>query len=153
MRKALWFIPVLFLLLAIVTPCARADSVTFTCTAMCLAPVPTAPDVTFPSPTLDITFDSQTLDLTLPGYDVDTDSFNWFTSNNLFIVADNDQLYGQGSSVADNSEAVEDEGGVLLFTTAPASTPEPGTVTLMLLGIGLVLVMRKRIGLCHSQGT
>jgi hypothetical protein len=120
---------------------------------MCLAPVPTAPDVTFPSPTLDITFDSQTLDLTLPGYDVDTDSFNWFTSNNLFIVADNDQLYGQGSSVADNSEAVEDEGGVLLFTTAPASTPEPGTVTLMLLGIGLVLVMRKRIGLCHSQGT
>jgi hypothetical protein len=57
------------------------------------------------------------------------------------------------SGVADNSEEVEDEGGALLFTPATASTPEPGTVTLMLVGIGLVLVMRKRIGLCHSQGT
>jgi hypothetical protein len=154
MRKALWFIPVLFLLLAIVTPCARADSVTFTCTAMCLAPVPTAPDVTFPSPTLDITFDSQTLDLTLSSEDVDTDAFTWFTSNNQFIISDNNVLGFMGTSgVADNSEEVEDEGGALLFTPATASTPEPGTVTLMLVGTGLVLVMRKRIGLCHSQGT
>ena len=140
------------LLGVIVAPCARADTVTFTCSAFCLAAVPTAPDVTFQSPTLVITFDSQTLDLTLPSEDLDTDTYTWFTSNNFFIISDIDQPFGLGASVPDNSEAVEDEGGTLVFTPATVATPEPGTVTLMLVGIGLVLVMRKRIGLCHSLG-
>ena len=154
MPKTMWMILTL-LLGAIVAPCARADSVTFTCSEFCLAAVPTAPDVTFPSAALVITFDSQILDLTLPIYDVDTDAYLWFTSNNFFIISDTDQTlhFDLGASVADNSEDVEDEGGTLVFTPATVSTPEPGTVTLMLVGIGLVSVMRKRIGLCHSLGT
>lgn len=158
MRNTMWVILTL-LLGAIVAPCVRADTVTFTCTANCAAPAPTAPDVTFASPTLDITFDGQSLSLTLPSQDVDTDTYTWFTSNNLFIIADTDQSFDLGANVADISggedgyTVVEDEGGTLTFTSPTASTPEPGTVTLMMVGIGLVLVMRKRIGLCHSQGT
>ena len=163
MRKMMWMILAL-LLGAVVAPCVRADSVTFTCTAECLAAVPTAPDVTFPSPALVISFDNQTLDLTLPSYDLDTDTYTWFTSNNFFIISDTSQTseFDLGGDVADDSggnnpgdAVVEDMGGNLSFnnTTPPVSTPEPGTVTLMLVGIGLVLVMRKRIGLRHSQGT
>ncbi len=154
----MWMILTL-LLGAIVAPCARADSVTFTCVATeyvgCPAAAPTAPDVTFPSPALDITFDSQTIDLTLPSYDVDTDTYTWATSNNLFIISDTDQAFGMGANAPDVSTYVEDEGGTLVFgpSSGSTATPEPGTSTLMLLGIGLVLVMRKRLGLCHSQGT
>lgn len=152
MPKTMWMILTL-LLGAIVAPCARADTVTFTCLDLCLAAAPTAPDVTFPSPSLVITFDSQTLDLTLPSGDIDTDAYTWFTSNNFFFIFD-ETTPGAPGEVVDNSEFVEDEGGSVVFTpSATVPTPEPGTVTLMLVGIGLVLVMRKRIGLCHSQGT
>jgi hypothetical protein len=164
MRKTLWIIPALLMLDAIVAPCVRADSVTFTCTANCPAgvSVPTAPDVTFPSPALVISFDNQTLDLTLPSQDADTNSYTWFTSNNLFIISDTNQVFDLGANVADDSggndpgdAVVEDMGGNLSFngTTPPIPGPEPGTVTLMLVGIGLVLVMRKRIGLSQSQRT
>jgi PEP-CTERM motif-containing protein len=164
MRKSLWIIPVLLLFGAVVAPSVRADSVTFTCTAHCPAAVlaPTALNVTFPSPALVISFDNQTLDLTLPSEDLDTDTYTWFTSNNLFIISDTNQAFDLGADVADDSggnnpgdAVVEDMYGNLSFnnTTPPVSTPEPGTVTLMLVGIGLVLVVRKRIGLCHSQGT
>jgi hypothetical protein len=157
MRKALWMILTL-LLGAIVAPCVRADSVTFTCTADCPTgvAVPTAPNVTFPSPELVISFDNQTLDLTLPSYDLDSDSYTWFTSNNEFIISDTSQTthFDLGADVADDSGGndpgdvvVEDMTGNLSFnnTTPPVPTPEPRTVTLMLVGIGLVLVMRKRI--------
>ena len=85
MRKTMWMIFAL-LLGAIVAPCARADSVTFTCVATayvsCPVAAPTAPNVTFPSPTLDITWDSQTVDITLLSGWLDTDSYSWFESNN-----------------------------------------------------------------------
>jgi len=163
MRKTMWMILAL-LLGAIVAPCVRADSVTFTCTANCPAdvPAPTALNVTFPSPALVISFDNQTLHLTLPSQDLDTNTYTWFTSNNQFIISDTNQAFDLGASVADDSggnvvgdAVVEDMAGNLSFnnSTPPVPTPEPGTVTLMLAGIGLVLVMRKRIGLCHSQGT
>ena len=44
-------------------------------------------------------------------------------------------------------------GGNLSFnnTTPPVISPEPGTVTLMLVGMGLVLLMRKRIARGLSQ--
>lgn len=91
MRKTMWMILTL-LLGAIVAPCARADSVTFACVATefvsCTVAAPTAPDVTFPSPTLVITWDSQTFDLTLLSGWLDTDSFSWFESNEMFIISD-----------------------------------------------------------------
>jgi hypothetical protein len=150
MRKAMWMTLAL-LLGAIVAPCARADGVTFTCMATefvpCSVAAPTAPDVTFPSPTLVITWDSQTFDLTLPSGWLATNSFSWFASNDLFIISD----LSLGLSppvefpINTNSPDVNDENGKLTFTGATASTPEPGTITLMLVGIGLVCVMRKGI--------
>jgi PEP-CTERM motif len=163
MRKTLWIIPALLMFVAVVAPGVRADSVTFTCTANCPAgvSVPTALNVTFPSPALVISFDNQTLDLTLPSQDADTDSYSWFTSNNFFIISDTNQAFDLGANVEDDSggndpgdAVVEDMTGNLSFsnTTPPVPGPEPGTAALMLVGIGLVLVMRKRIGLGHSQG-
>jgi len=163
MRKALWFIPVLFLFVAIVAPCARADSVTFTCVptyVLCTDAAPTAPDVTFPSPMLDITWDSPSSNISMPALPsgwLDTNSYSWIESNMYFIIYDLSlpgiPEVGSSSQFITSDTPVPDQGGTLVFTPATASTPEPGTVTLMLLGIGLVLVMRKRIGLCHSQGT
>ena len=152
MRKTIWMILAL-LLGAIVAPRVRADSVTFTCTPDCPVgvAVPTAPNVTFPSPALVISFDNQTLDLTLPSQDLDTDTYTWFTSNNLFIISDTNQVFDLGANVADDSggnvvgdAVVEDMGGTLTFTSSAVPSPEPGTITLMLVGMGLVLLMRKR---------
>ena len=155
MRKTISVILTL-LIGAIVAPCAHADTVTFTCTQDCPVgvAVPTAPDVTFSSPMLVITFDNQTLDLTLPPQDSDGDTYLWFTSNNYFIISDTDQAFDLGGDVADDSggnlagdAVVEDMGGDLSFnnTTPPVVSPEPGTVSLGLIGMGLVLLMRKRI--------
>ena len=155
MRKSLFIIPALFMVAALVAPCARADSVTFTCVATefvpCTVAAPTAPNVTFSSSgtTLDITWDSQKFDITLPSGWLATDSFTWFASNNLFIISNTSLGVSPPveASINTNSPDVNDESGALTFTPGTVSTtPEPGTITLMLLGIGLVwLVMRKRI--------
>ena len=46
-----------------------------------------------------------------------------------------------------------DESGtqVIASATPPVSTPEPGTVALLLMGIGMVLVMRKRLDLSFNR--
>ncbi len=159
MRKALWIVPALLVFATVVAPCARADAVTFTCVATeyspCTVATPTAPDVTFPSPTLDITWDSQTFEVTLLSSWLDTDSFSWFESNNLFIINDLSQpltpsVYNS-EPINTNSPPVNDQGGTLSFNSATASAPEPGTFSLMLIGLGslgLTIVMRKRIAQC-----
>lgn len=153
-KVSMWMVLTL-LLGAIVAPCVRADSVTFTCytTGGCVAAPPTAPDVTFSASgtTLDITWYSQTFDLTLPSDWSDTDSMYWGASNSDFIIGDNNHLADLEPSVYPinttlPSGAGISEGGMIIFTPGTvAPTPEPGTSALMLLGTGLVLVMRKLI--------
>lgn len=161
MRKTMWMILAL-LLGAVVAPCVRADSVTFTCYTLgvCVVAPPTAPDVTFSSSgtTLDITWYSQTFDVTLPGDWSDTDSMYWGASNSEFIIGDNNHVFDLEPYVYPinttlPSGAGISEGGPLTFTSGSVPTPEPGTSALMLLGIGLVLVMRKRIARGYPQAT
>jgi hypothetical protein len=64
--------------LCFAAPNAHADSysATFTVTVG-LAPLPTALDVTFPSPTLDITWQGAAFAITLPSSSLSTDSYIW----------------------------------------------------------------------------
>ena len=151
MRKAMWMILTL-VLGAIAVPCAHADGVSFTCvpteSAPCTVAAPTAPNVTFPTPTtLVITWDGQTFDITLPSGWLDTDTFTWFASNDLFFISDTSLGLTPPAEAAinTNSPDVNDESGTLTFTQGTPAMPEPGTVALMLVGVGLVFVIRKRI--------
>lgn len=160
MRKAMWVIFAI-LFAAFTAPIASADSVTFVCTndnqapgggTPCLVAAPTAPDVTFSSSgtTLDITWNSQTFDLTLPGdWNASDPSFFWLSSNSTFLISDPSHPFDPQPSVgvSDALAGFDDlsEQGTLSFASSGVTTtPEPGTITLILLGIGFVLLTRRR---------
>ena len=154
MRKSLWSIPVLLLIAAIGAPPARADTYnpSFTCTGICVS-LPTAPAVSFPAPTtITETWDTIVIPITLPAVDTPGDTYIWdnvfvsptiietdfidvtqnFTDAVVFTITQTPNLNVPGDR------------GTLIFT--PIATPEPPVGSLMLLGIGSVFVMRKRIG-------
>ena len=134
MRKALWIGTALFLFAAIVTPCAKADSVTFTCTGdnnnstgpglgPCLEATPTAPDVTFQGPTLEISWytaaNPSPIAVKLMSTWKDTDKYSWLASNSMFFIFDDSILDSFGvSNAADTtlpSGAGLSETGTLMF--------------------------------------
>ena len=147
------------LMVVVAAPNAHADSspVTFTCNAPCTS-VPTAPSVTFPSPTLDITWDTVNVDITLNFADAASDSYTWSAQIvhdsagpagglefNIFDITTGDSFIGFPPIILAVSPPDASDSGTLSFT-AVAATPEPGSVTLMLAGIGCLLVLRKRMG-------
>jgi hypothetical protein len=112
--------------------------------------LPVASDVTIPvSTTWNITFAGVTFALSYNTISVPTDSYVWGTgdvnhsSDGEFLIHDID---GSGAAAAGGVSALKGllEGGTVSF--AAVATPEPSSVALMLLGVGLVFVMRKRIG-------
>ena len=155
MRKSLWIV-LSVLVLSLVAPTTHADSFTptFTCTGTCVS-IPTAPDVSFPPNTITETWNEFTITLSLDPSDKPTDDYTWNNdviieelfvedvvqfiimdiTNNTF-AADMIILGPQASHPADS--------GVLSFS--PVAAPEPSSAGLMLLGVGLVFVLRKRIG-------
>ena len=144
MRKSLW-IMLAVMVVAVGAPNAHADSfsVTFTGT-----PTPTASDVTFPSPTLDIMWQGFTFLLTLPSSSLPTDSYSWGSCRscgptggaviNIFDANTNINTFSTEAAVPTTFLL---DAGPLTFT--PVAAPEPSSVALMLLGVGLVFVMRK----------
>jgi hypothetical protein len=173
MPRTMWVI-LAVLLVTVVAPCARADTVTFTCTGdnnvenpapppfqgPCVEATPIAPDVTFPNPTLEISWytagNPSPIDITLPITSDTPANYTWLASNSSFFV-----FTATGSPVASaaadttlpadaplpNGTTGLSEFGTLTFAPGSGSVavPEPGTSALMLLGIGLVLMMRKRL--------
>jgi hypothetical protein len=160
MRKSLWIIlTVLFAVIA--APAAYADlyTPTFTCTVglgVCTS-VPTAPDVSFPSPSIQETWDSVTYTISLPSSDAPSDSFVW--TNNFVAFAQAELLFSM--DILDVTNGNDSSFTTTLFETPPSprdtadsgsltfvsvATPEPGTAGLMLLGIGIgiAVVMQKR---------
>jgi len=154
MRKSLWII-LAIMLVAIVAPNAHADSftATFTCSGTCVGGLPTAPDVSFPAPVVDVTWNDNTFPLTLPSSDLPTDSYVWDAHAFLGFNGELDMEFGimdittgmnTALSIMASGFFADLEGGPLAF--AAVATPEPSSYALMLLGVGLVFVMRKRIG-------
>jgi hypothetical protein len=167
MRKSLWII-LAALFVAIGAPTASADAMhqaTFTCYPEPCVSVPTAPDITFPSQTLDITLLGAFFSVTLNSSDLPDDNYVWnlqFKDSTghggpaIPEIAISDVTNGTAGDVGQTSDPLigssTNEEGCLTFTSTcrlptppPVSTPEPGTPSLMLVGFGLVLVMRKRI--------
>jgi hypothetical protein len=155
MRNYLWVR--LTVLLAICAADVRADTftATFTCTGTCLS-VPTAvPNVSFPSPTLNTTWDTLQFSFLLLAVDLSTDDFSWNVTllpissgtEAMFRISD----LTQGNFQIDSKEIPGNcpsctpatfDAGELKF--AAAAAPEPSSVVLTLVGIGLVFAMRKR---------
>jgi hypothetical protein len=156
-RNSKWII-LAVLLVAIGTPNAQADSYTptFTCTGTCVS-LPTAPGVTFPSPTsMQVSWDGLQFDIPFLSPSAPADSYEWlgtFEVANPCPIEDctvfviNDETTGQTFfDVASQLFLLPGlEGGTLSF--ARVATPEPPSPVLVLPGIGLLWVMRKRIAL------
>jgi hypothetical protein len=173
MRKSLWMILAL-LLGAIVAPTiVKADTytATFFCTGTCTS-VP-APDtnVVFPTPTLFTVWNTIVFNgllLINPSFNA-TDAYTWNATYSLPIPLGGDFYHAEfditDTSITDCAVAgcnVIGEGiplttpvlglspfsdqGTLVFTLNPSTTPEAGTTTLTLSGLGLLgllVVMRK----------
>ena len=139
-------------------PNAHGDSFTpiFTCTGTCLAPLPTAPDITFPASSITVTWDSNVFPLTwtpnfFPFLENPNNIFSWegnvgdvFPGDIVFRINDVSMNLTVARAVDCGSSCTTTftDKGVLTFT--PVATPEPSSVALMLAGVGLVFAMRKR---------
>jgi len=146
MRKSLWIIPVL--LVAIVAPYANADSITdptvrinFECCNGAKVPIHDL-EITFNAPITGF-FDNLGLKCTTKGVGTGT-----VTVTCTDAISVGDIVHTGVTSTGKFAFAFwTDANGANVATATPTpATPEPATDGLMLLGIGLVFVMRKRIG-------
>ena len=159
MRKSLW-IMLAALFVAIGAPATHAGpikySATFNCPStapLCDGSTPTAPAVSFPSPSLMVTWFGIPFDLVLVSADAPGDTYTWFAINEPMI---NDAAFGvsdltTGFGITVNAPAcitcgeANIVGGTLVFT--PVTTPEPSS--LLLFGtslLGLAPFRRKLFG-------
>jgi PEP-CTERM motif len=143
MRKSLWII-LAIMVVAIAAPNAHADSTPpGTYTAECIGPCASDPKVTFSFVAIDFTVFGNTIDFT--GLSLTTGhEFGWNIDNGSLSLTD---LTTGNPIVAPVTLAfpASNEAGLFLPAMAPATTPEPSFIALMLLGVGLVFVMRKRM--------
>jgi len=159
MRKSLWIVPVLFA--AIVVPNAKADPITVNYDFECCDKVPATAKVT----DLSVVFNAPV------GADAGVDfgeasGCDKVISTGLFnaievictTITPGDHIVLTGvraaASILSAKWSVTD-GKLLFFKATPVTTPtpEPATGGLMLLGIGVLLVTRKRIGQGRPQAT
>jgi len=146
MRKSLWIIPLLFA--AIVVPYANADSITdptvitkFECCNGAKVPIHDL-EITFNAP---ITTFIHNLGLKCTSKGQGTGTVT-VTCTDAISVGDI-VVTGETSTGKFAFAFWTDANGANVATATPTpATPEPATDGLMLLGIGLVFVMRKRIG-------
>lgn len=174
MKKLLCVVPALVLFAMIGAPNASADSytATFACgnITACTLGVPATQTVSFPSPTIVMSFLvsglEDTFNVTLPATDTPADTYQWFfEAIRVGIPSDpGSYTYDDYIGVIDQTSGLTtqdyrpgagipaDQGGPLTFSPVTAATLEPAPIILMLLGVGLIFVMRKRF-IMHVAGT
>ncbi len=155
MRKSLW-IMLAVLLVAIATPAGHADGVYAITFSGAGAPTVVGSNLLdynstlkeFTTPSLEIKFDG--LDITLDNLNrgpvSPSDQISWdgpeeSSGNPFFITDDTTSTFIYAGTTPFDSGIAFHEGSVTL-----TATPEPSSYALMLLGAGLVFVLRKRIG-------
>jgi hypothetical protein len=141
-------------------PNAHADTETptFTCDDSSCVSIPTAPNVSFPSPTsITETWNGITFTVPLAAGDVPSDSYRW--ANAIFAcgaclttgealqfrLADTTTGDFPGGEIFNVTGAVTVDGGNLSFAPVATATPEPSSLAFTLSGVGLVFAMRKRL--------
>ena len=149
MRKSLWIIlAISFLALGARNAYADSYAVTFPGSGDYVS----APDVTFPAPTtLTVTLAPTPFQFTvvLPAIDSPGDAYTWQVYVNplpgtcevcAFQIFDS--TTGVASEVGGLTNTFVFASGPLVFT--PVGTPEPSSIALILLGVGILLVGRRR---------
>jgi hypothetical protein len=170
--KTLGAVLCLVFALSFAAPNAHADGFTplftdFGCTGPC--PLPTAPNVEFPSPTtMTVTFFGfGEVVVTIPSGDSPSHFYSWewevsgppgsvFQS---FLLRDvstgggtcQENGHAPGCMFTCRGDPDQLGCGALTFEPGTAATPEPGSLALMLSGVGLVFAMRKRKGLSQAN--
>ena len=161
------------LLVTVGASSAHADYLaTFTCTSgtyggPCDVPAPTAPFVTFPSPTLTISFDGIiSPGVSLPASDAPTDAYEWdfaveptpdpsefITTYDIYDLNNESNTYYEfDRHLCQYCFDYVNDAGNLTFAYVP--TPEPRSLALMLAGLGFLLVLkRKATARGHQQVT
>ena len=156
--KVLGAVLCLVFALSFAAPNAHADSFTptFTCTqAGGCTFLPTAPDVSFPSPAIMlVSWDTFLFSFNFANTGAaPTDGFTWTatydpsTLTATFDVTDPVAvLKNQVQQLQSQTNQLTGAGGrgALSFSAAATPIPEPSSLVLMLSGVGLVFVMRKR---------
>jgi hypothetical protein len=129
-------------------PVAHADSfsVTFECLGCGVALTPTAPDVMFPSPTLNISWQGFDFTIVFPSAWQPGDQYSWGSSHTLGMGNISVANLTLGGSVDSNAVVVPNTFGLNsgLVTFTPVGAPEPSSLALLPLGLGALLLMRKR---------
>lgn len=176
MRRTLWIIPVLLLSAAFGAPNVLADSLftyTYTYTlsdgsTFSFTTVPLDPTVALGTPETGITTSSFTgfyAGTVLVRYELDGSSI-FVPGANLLTEVTGGPLSGPPEDfflASDYTTAGTYDGACVAncvsgpvkdtLTVTAVPTPEPSTCGLMLLGVGLLLVMRKSIAPGHQQAT
>jgi hypothetical protein len=169
-KKLLCVVPALLLFAMIGAPNAHADS--YTPTFSCTPPVSsdfgcyfisngyTAPNVSFPSPTVQVTVDSDIYNVTLSAGDSPTDSYSYLFAeeegpgtppnliNSYGSLLIDDLTTGTTNSATNflgNFTVGDDVGdGTLTFSPLSSATPEPASIVLILLGVGLIFFLTRK---------
>jgi hypothetical protein len=149
-KKSLWIIALLFVVIG--TPNAHATpyKVTFACA--CAGGTPTAPDVSFPSPTITETWDGFTFTFHLAAPDSPNDMYTfanaagsdsastYFYLSEIIDLTNGNQngLFAQNQSLP--TAAITDVG--TLSFSVPSPTPEPSTWIYAFTGVGFLLLIK-----------
>jgi hypothetical protein len=147
-KKSLQIIALLFVVIGTPNAHATPSKVTFTCAGLCAGGTPTAPDVSFPSPTtITETWDGFTLTFTLAAPDSpkdmyifanaagpDSPSTYFYLSQIIDLTNGNiSGLFAQNQSLP--TAAITDFGTV-------SFTPEPSTWIYAITGVGFLLLIK-----------
>jgi hypothetical protein len=140
-KKYIWIIALLLVVISAPSVRATSSTPTFTCDVFCAGGLPSAPDVSFPSPTnISVTWDNFTFMFTLEAPDAPGDPYIWdgfavpdsaSTYSYFFEIVDGttgnpDGLFASGQTIVPAAIAPFDS-GTLSFSAGAGNSPEPAT--------------------------